>query len=96
MDNVVSMPGVRLDVRSGEPRPDISQMLRDLAARADAGEIDALVIGASIVDGGCLLGVSTPENCYYTMLGVCEALKDSVRERPADRIGTRDTDYDGP
>lgn len=80
-ESVIAFPGVRVDILPGVARPDISQMLRDLADRADAGEIDALVIGASIVNSGCVLGVSTPENCYYTMLGVCEALKDKVRSR---------------
>jgi hypothetical protein len=92
-DNVIRLPGAQESLHPpGEPRHDIADMLRDVADRAERGEIDALVIGFSIVNGGMGTGVSTPENAYYSMLGVCAELQGMIRERaPAQRtIADRD------
>lgn len=81
-DNVIRLPGAQETLyEPGEPRHDIANMLRDIADRAERGEIDALVIGFSVANGGMGTGVSTPENAYYSMLGVCEELKERIRER---------------
>lgn len=83
MSNIVKLPGVSDAslIPAGSPRPDISQMLRDLADRADAGEFRALALAISMSDDNMLTAVSTPENAFYSMLGALTELQWQIRER---------------
>ena len=63
----------------------MAEMLRRVADRAEAGEIQALVVVWVTTDGGVGDGVSTPENALYPMLGGLEAIKAVVLARGKDR-----------
>jgi hypothetical protein len=80
MGNVVNLSG-GARVRTMEPRPDIARALRNIADRAEAGEIDALVLVATGVDGWVFDVMATPEDNFYAILGALEAMKFDLVER---------------
>lgn len=95
-DNVVALPGVDRTAAPGVPRHDMAKALRDIADRAEKGEIVALVATFALSKESGRMGftISTPENAYYSILGALEELKMNVMERCPDEDNQNEADYD--
>lgn len=94
--NIVGFPGVETNILPGEPRHDIARMFRQLADKAEKGEITA--VAGVYLAGPEQVGFmkSTVENGYYRVLGAMEDLKfQIIYAETGSNIGVSQSDYDG-
>ncbi|MCC6314813.1 MAG: hypothetical protein IT337_12465 [Thermomicrobiales bacterium] len=84
MGEVCAFPGVAAASVAGVARPDMAEMFRDLAERAERGDLVAAVVVGVTSGGAVWTAVSTPENGVYLVLGGLEAAKRNVLDRMED------------
>jgi hypothetical protein len=89
------LPGV--DIVSGLSRPDIADSLRELADRAERGDIESVVLIAVGGNGSIFDLLSTPELNFYEILGAIESIKPKIIERKLNDVLSHTTrDPGGP
>lgn len=67
MSNITSLPGVRS--YTSEPNPQLVEMLRDLLARAEAGQLQSMIATGFMLDGTRMASWADFHDNVYEMLG---------------------------